>query len=169
MAGQLVTTTDEIAVEKFLAAWIRADVAAAMHHVADDASYALYLSDELFPFAGETVGRANIEASLRLMREHFDYLVFRPYSVIHEGARVRLRVEFMYRHSASGEIVSGRFRLVLRMRDGLIVRGDEYHDREMLEAFMRHLGGPSLPQRTTQRHVAWSPRGRRRQKQREPT
>lgn len=43
----------------------------------------------------------------------------------------------MYRHRASGEILSGHFRLVLKFREGMIVRGDEYHDRARIEAFMR--------------------------------
>ena len=60
-----------------------------------------------------------------------------PFNIHDEGDRVRLQVEFMYRHRASGEPLSGIFRLVLQFRDGEIIRGDEYHDRARIEAFMR--------------------------------
>ncbi len=48
----------------------------------------------------------------------------------------------MYRHRASGEVLDGRFRHVMRVKDGLIVRTDEYHDRAKVETFMRLVGGP---------------------------
>lgn len=108
-----------------------------MRYIAHDCSYALHISDEALPFAGETVGRTAIEATLRHIREKFDYLLYRPFNIHDEGDRVRLQVEFMYRHRASGEPLSGIFRLVLQFRDGEIIRGDEYHDRARIEAFMR--------------------------------
>jgi ketosteroid isomerase-like protein len=43
----------------------------------------------------------------------------------------------MYRHRRSGEVLSGRFRMIMRVEDGLIVRTDEYHDRAKVEAFLR--------------------------------
>jgi ketosteroid isomerase-like protein len=43
----------------------------------------------------------------------------------------------MYRHRDSGEVLSGRFRHVMRVENGLIRRVDEFHDRAKVEAFMR--------------------------------
>jgi ketosteroid isomerase-like protein len=43
----------------------------------------------------------------------------------------------MYRHRESGQVLSGRFRLVIRVEVGLIQRVDEFHDRAKVEAFMR--------------------------------
>jgi ketosteroid isomerase-like protein len=130
----------EDTVRRFFEAWINNDVDAAMRFVADDAVYALYISKELLPFGGETVGRAGIEAALREARRQFEYLVFRPFRYVTSGGTVRLRVEFMYRHRASGEVLSGRFRMVMEVRGGLILRADEYHDRAMVEAFLRLYG-----------------------------
>ena len=48
----------------------------------------------------------------------------------------------MYRHRASGEVLSGRFRMVMQVKDGLIDRADEYHDRAKVEAFLRLVGQP---------------------------
>ena len=34
----------------------------------------------------------------------------------------------MYRHLQSGEVLEGRFRMVMQVKDALIVRADEYRD-----------------------------------------
>lgn len=111
--------------------------------VAEDSAYALYVSGELLPHGGETVGRASIEAALRQVRLDFEYLLYRPLNLKAKGEVVRFQVEFMYRHRRSGETLSGRFRFVMRVKDGRIVRADEYHDRAKVEAFMRLFGSPT--------------------------
>lgn len=127
----------EDVIRRFLAVWAAGDIDACVGFLAEDAVYALYISREAVPFGGETVGRRDIEHALRQIRRQWDYLVFRPRNFVTDGDSVRLRVEHMYRHRSSGEVLSGYFRLVFTLRDGLIVRGDEYHDRAMVEAFVR--------------------------------
>jgi ketosteroid isomerase-like protein len=127
----------EDAVRSFNASWIAGDIEAAIQFVAEDCVYALYISDEILPFGGETRGRESIKAVLHMMRDQFEYLLYRPQILKIDRDMVRQRVEFMYRHNKSGEILSGNFRLIFRVRDGLLVRGDEYHDRPMVEAFLR--------------------------------
>jgi ketosteroid isomerase-like protein len=131
--------TPEQVVQAFHAAWAPGDgdIPRAMGYVAEDAVYILYLSNELLPFAGETSGRAAIEASLREIRRQFEYLLYRPFNIAVEGDVVRMRVEHIYRHRASGELLSGNFRIVFTVRDGKICRAEEYHDRAKVEAFMR--------------------------------
>lgn len=124
-------------VRRFNEVWASGDVDAAMGLVHEDAVYNLYIAEDLLPVAGRTVGRANIEAGLRMVRRQFEYLLYRPLDLIADGEDVRHQVEFMYRHRASGETLSGRFRMVMRVEDGLIVRADEYHDRARVEAFLR--------------------------------
>ena len=124
-------------VAQFVRVWAAGDIDASMRFIAEDCVYALHISNEVLPFGGVTAGRANIEAVLRQIRDKFDYLVYRAHNIVAEGHLVRLRVEHMYRHRASGEILSGNFRLVIEVRDGLLIRGDEYHDRAMVEAFFR--------------------------------
>ena len=111
-----------------------------MLFVAEHAVYALYISGDLLPFAGETVGRDNIAAALRRMPPDYEYLLYRPLDLVTNGDEVRYQVEFMYRHRASGEVLSGRFRMIMRVENGLLVRTDEYHDRAKVEAFMRLFG-----------------------------
>jgi ketosteroid isomerase-like protein len=128
------------AVDQFNAAWAAGDVDVAMSWVAEDAVYALYISGELLPHGGDTFGREQIGAALKQVRVDFEYLLYRPMHVHAKNDVVRFQVEFMYRHRASGEILSGRLRFVMRVIAGLIVRADEYHDRAKVEAFMRLFG-----------------------------
>jgi ketosteroid isomerase-like protein len=131
----------EETVRRFLKAWATGDTERSIPYIAEDAVYALHISNEVLPFGGETVGRPAIEAALRMMREQFDYLLFRPHNFVSDGDAVRVRVEHMYRHKASGEVLAGNFRAVFLVRDGRIGRCDEYHDRAMVESFMRLFGG----------------------------
>ena len=112
-----------------------------MSYVAENCVYALYISGDVLPHGGETVGRDNIAAALRQVREDFEYMLYRPLNFKERGTEVRFQVEFMYRHRRSGEVLNGRFRFVARVEDGLIVRADEYHDRAKVEAFLRLFGG----------------------------
>jgi len=132
-------------VAKFNAAWEAGDVEAALAFVADDAVYELHISSEVLPFGGQAVGRAAIEATFRRIRADWDYILYRPLALTEAGDIVRFQVEFMYRHLASGQVLSGRFRLVMRIEGGLIKRADEYHDRAKVEAFMRLVGGLEKP------------------------
>jgi ketosteroid isomerase-like protein len=130
-------------VRQFNKAWAEGDLAGAMRWVAENSVYALYVSGELLPHGGETVGRDKIAAALRQVRADFEYLLYRPLNLKANGEVVRFQVEFMYRHRRSGETLSGRLRFVMRVKGGLIVRADEYHDRAKVEAFMRLFGGPT--------------------------
>jgi len=127
-------------VQRFNALWPAGDVDGATALVAEHAVYNLYISEDLLSVGGQTVGRVNIEAALRQVRTEFEYLLYRPFDLIANGNDVRHQVEFMYRHVRSGEIISGRFRMIMRVEDGLITRADEYHDRAKVEAFLRLFG-----------------------------
>ncbi len=132
-----VVETNTRVYKDFARAWAAGDFEQTLHHIAPDAVYTLYISEEQLPFAGETVGRDAIEGALRAIRQQFEYLLYRPQNIVADGDIVRSQVEFMYRHRASGEILSGRFRIIFKIIDEKIVRADEYHDRARIEAFMR--------------------------------
>jgi ketosteroid isomerase-like protein len=140
--ARLKTAAPTDVVRQFNEAWAAGDIDAGMSLVADYAVYALYISGELLPIGGESIGRANIEAGLRQVRNDFEYLLFRPLDLHAKGDEVRYQVEFMYLHRRSGEVLSGRFRLIMRIENDLIVRTDEYHDRAKVEAFLRLFASP---------------------------
>lgn len=109
----------------------------ALQYVAEDAVYALHLAGEEAPVVPETAGRQNIEAAFRQIGDQFEYLAFRPHGFETDGDVTRLRIDQMYRHRASGEMLAGTALIVIRVRDGAVVRADEYHDRPLIEAFLR--------------------------------
>lgn len=120
-----------------MACWIACDIDGAMELCGPDVVYSLNIDREVMAFAGEAVGKPAVHASFKLLRKEFDYLVVRPKAYLQEGDRVRIPVEFFYRHRASGETISGTMRLVLTWRGGLIRRIDEFADAALVEAFVR--------------------------------
>ena len=109
--------------------------------ITDDITYALYVDQDVLPFAGETQGKAAFRERIAQMQYSFEYVLYRPLGVRAVGYVAHTQVEFMYRHRASQEILSGRFRLVLTVRGDLISRIEEYHDAERVKAFIRLVGG----------------------------
>jgi ketosteroid isomerase-like protein len=116
------------------------DLDGAMTYFAADAVYVLHFGETVHAFGGEKRGKAAIRETLQKFRDHFDLILYRPFPMIAEGGVVRGQVEFISRHRVSGEDLSGRFRLVWTVADGLIVRCEEYHDAARVTAFMRLFG-----------------------------
>jgi ketosteroid isomerase-like protein len=116
----------------FNRAWGAGDIDAAMACVADDGVFQLRLPNDMTAY-----GREAIAAALRGARVDFEPILYRPLSLVTEGDTVRFQVEFMYRHRASGEILNGRLRMVMRVEDGAIVRADEFHDGAKVQAYLR--------------------------------
>lgn len=105
-----------------------------------DIVYTLNVSPDALILGGETCGWDAVNAKMMGMREVFDYLVYRPRVLAVRGEEVRARVEFLFRHRRSGELLSGQMRSVFLVRNELIVRIDEYVDAPLVESFMRVFG-----------------------------
>jgi ketosteroid isomerase-like protein len=124
-------------VVSFLKCWIAQDVELTVAHAADDVVYALHISKEALPFGGETHGKERIRGVLYAILADFDYLKYEPVILGAQDDMVRVQVSFIYHHRRTGEDLVGSKRLVIKLRDGLIARVDEYHDAALVEAFMR--------------------------------
>ena len=123
--------------EALLSRW-RVDPSGCMDAFTDpDIVYTLNVSPDALLLGGETRGREVVRAKMLAIREQFDYLVYRPRVFSVRDDVVRVRTEFVYRHRPSGELISGQMRTVFTVRDGLIVRVDEFVDAAMIESFMR--------------------------------
>lgn len=123
--------------EMLLGHW-RDDPAGCMRtYIAPDIVYTLNVSPEALMLGGETRGWDAVNAKLLGIREAFEYLVYKPRIFAIQGNVVRARIEFVYRHKRSGQLLSGHMRSVFEIRDGLVVRCDEYVDAPLVEAFMR--------------------------------
>ncbi|CAN1724160.1 SnoaL-like domain-containing protein [Hyphomicrobium sp. 1Nfss2.1] len=99
--------------------------------------YTLNVSPDALLLGGETHGRDAVTVKMLGIREQFDYLVFKPRIFSVSGDVVRIRIEYVFQHKASGELLSGNMRSEFTVRDGLIVRVDEFVDAPMIESFMR--------------------------------
>lgn len=124
-------------VAAFLAHWRVQDVEMTLAHTSEDIVYALYISEHALPYGGETSGKASIRNVLYAILAEFDYLKYDPTIVAVDDDVVRAQVQFTYHHRLTGENLAGSKRLVFTVRDGLVVRIEEYHDAGMVEAFMR--------------------------------
>lgn len=124
-------------VDEFLRNWLAQDIEGTVATGAEDIVFALHISNDALPFGGETHGRDACRSLLYTILADFDYLRYEPVVLGEEDGVVRVQVSFHYHHRRTGENLIGTKRLVFKVRDGLIVRLDEYHDAGFVEAFMR--------------------------------
>jgi ketosteroid isomerase-like protein len=124
-------------VAETLRRWATQDVEFAFEFVADDVVYALYIDEDLAPFAGVRHGREAMMEAFYQMIEHYDYLKWEQVIVGAEGDVVRVQTQFRLHHRRTGTDLEGSMRTVITMRDGLMVRCEEFLDRGMVESFMR--------------------------------
>lgn len=124
-------------VAEALKLWSVQDVASTFVFVAEDVVYVLHFDEELAPFAGITHGReAMMDAFYRIIEE-FDYLEYSPVIMSVEGEMVRVYTRHSYLHRRTGSVIAGSYRTIFTVRDGLIVRCEEFVDRGLVESFMR--------------------------------
>ena len=133
-------STEQV-VRTALSAYAAQDFETFLAQLADDVVYTLWLDETVLPFAGEARGKSEFGGRLALMHRAFDYVLWRPLSVNIQGEIATNQIEFMLKHRATGEMVTGRCRFVTRVVDGRVVQVDEHHDRERIQAFMRLVGG----------------------------
>jgi ketosteroid isomerase-like protein len=137
--------------------WRTQDVETTFELCADDVVYVLYVSEDAVPFGGVTQGRDAMMSVFYTFIEQFDYLKYEPLIVGVDGDVVRVQTQFQYHHRRTGEDLTGSMRTVFTVRDGLVVRCEEYVDRGLVESFMRLarqreadneiVAPPALPQR----------------------
>ncbi len=118
-------------------AWSTNDIAGTLALFADDCVWIIHVDRAALPLAGKVQGIAAIKIRLQQLIECFAYKLFRPMEIVSHGKQVRARVEIMVQHRNSGEIFSGRLRLVMDVQDGKVTSIEEFHDAPLLEAFMR--------------------------------
>lgn len=118
-------------------AWQKRDKAATLALLADNIAFALLVPQDVLPFGGETVGKASVSDRLQTILEQFDTLSYEGKVTRSHGDTVHGMVAYRFRHTVTRETIDGVMRHVIQVRDGLIVRINEYHDIELVRAFMR--------------------------------
>jgi len=118
-------------------AWQKRDKAATLALLADNVVFALLVPQEVLPFGGETVGKASVSDRLQTILDAFDTLSYEGKVTRVQDEIVHGMVAYQFRHKLTRETIDGVMRHVIQVRDGLIVRINEYHDIELVRAFMR--------------------------------
>lgn len=118
-------------------AWRRRDKAATLAFFAADAVYQMMLPTDVVPFGGETRGKASISDRLQTILDVFDTVRSDLVPGYGDGDCAHGTVSFCFRHRLTGEEIEGSMRQVIRVRDGLVVEFQEFHDLEKVRAFMR--------------------------------
>ena len=124
-------------VAEALKVWGAQDVESTFEFAADDVVYVLHFDEDLAPYAGVTYGKEAMKAAFYSMIEEFDYLLWAPVIVGAEDGVVRVQTQFRYHHRRTAATLEGSMRTIFTVRDGLIVRCEEYLDRGLVESFMR--------------------------------
>jgi ketosteroid isomerase-like protein len=128
-------------------AWQVRDKAATLATLADGIVFALYVPQEVVPFGGETRGKPSVSDRLQMILDQFDTLIYEGKVTRTQGATVYGRVAYCFRHKVTGEAIDGAMRQVIEVRDGLIAKLSEYHDIELVRAFMRLVSYAAAEQR----------------------
>ncbi len=154
-------------IEQLIAAWNTQDVESTLPFIDDDAVFALYVSEETVPFGGVSRGKDEIRATLYMMLAEFDYLKFDRTIVGVDDDVVKVQTQFKFHHRRTGGNLEGSMRTVFTVRDDLVIRCDEYLDRDLVDAFMRLtrereaaneiVAPPDIPRRPSQEPVAEAP------------
>jgi ketosteroid isomerase-like protein len=118
-------------------AWQVRDKAATLATLADGIVFALYVPQEVLPFGGETRGKASVSDRLQMILDQFDTVLYEGKVTRTQGETVYGRVAYRFRHKITGESIDGSMRQVVEVRDGRIAKLSEYHDIELVRAFMR--------------------------------
>ncbi len=147
-------------IASFFASWGAQDVEWTLEHFHEEIVYEMHVDAAELPFFRVTRGREACRNALFSVLRDFDYLKYEPTINSVQGNTVRASIAFRYRHRPTGEVLEGTRRLVFRLKDGLIIRIDGYHDAKLFEVYMRlmkHrvetnqlLSGPELPKRQRQ-------------------
>lgn len=125
------------ALQGIWAAWIKRDKAATLEFFSHDVEYAIFIPQEVLPFGGVTRGKAALSDRLQMILDQFDTLSYAPVFHGSDNDTARGIVHYHFAHKATGETIDGLMRHVAKMKDGLIVRLEEYHDIDRIQAFMR--------------------------------
>lgn len=139
-------TDPEGVVEGFYQAFLAGDQAMQMAYFADDARFHEHIPADVIPYAGRTLGKAELTERLAFMYATWDCVHAQPLSFLVDGEQVTCQMEFVFRYKPTGNTLEGRARHIFRVVGGRIVRLDEYLDAALLDAFMRlNAVGAAIP------------------------
>jgi ketosteroid isomerase-like protein len=118
-------------------AWGDNDLDAFMSYLAEDVVYVVNVDGLEVPYAASAVGKAEVRQRLQLLLDTFVVNAFVAEDIVHEPEFSRSRVIGYYKHKKTGERLDTKLRFHGWIKDGLLVRIEEYLDAAYVEAFQR--------------------------------
>lgn len=115
--------------------WGDGDFDGFMALIADDIVYTVNVDG--VPYAASAVGKDEVRQRMRLLLDTFVVNAFVVEYLVHEPAYSRSSVLGYYKHKKTGERLDIKLRFHGWVKDGLLVRLEEYHDAVYIEAFER--------------------------------
>jgi ketosteroid isomerase-like protein len=103
----------------------------------DDVVHTVNVDALKIPWASSAVGKADVSARLKLIIDTFVVDAFVIENLVYEEEELRAAVLGYHVHRKTGERLDVRLRFRVRVRDGLIVRLDEFLDAAYIDAFER--------------------------------
>ena len=113
----------------------------------DDVVHTVNVDALKIPWASSAVGKADVSARLKLIIDTFGVDAFVIENLVYEEEELRAAVLGYHVHRKTGERLDVRLRFRVRVRDGLIVRLDEFLDAAYIDAFERFVRYLSRPRR----------------------
>lgn len=108
--------------------------------LADDIVHNVNVDALQIPWVSSASGKPDVAARLRLIIDTFVVDAFVIETLVYGEEDVRATVLGYHKHRKSGERLDIRLRFRVRVREGLIVRLDEFLDAAYIDAFQRFVG-----------------------------
>jgi len=129
---------EEIAVfRRAVRCWSDEDFEGTVALLDDDIVHTVNVDALQIPWVSSAEGKANVAARLKLIADTFVVNAFVLETITHEEGEIRATVLGYHVHRKTRERLDVRVRFRVRVRDGRIVRIDEFLDAAYIEAFQR--------------------------------
>lgn len=129
---------EEIAVfRRAVRCWSEEDFEGAVALLGDDIVHTVNVDALQIPWVSSAEGKVNVSARLKLIADTFVINAFIIEALAYEAGEIRATVLGYHVHRKTRERLDVRVRFRVRVRDGLIVRIDEFLDAAYIEAFQR--------------------------------
>lgn len=129
---------EEIAVfRRAVRCWSEEDLEGAVALLDDGIVHTVNVDALQIPWVSSAEGKVNVSARLNLIADTFVVNAFVIEALAYDDGEIRATVLGYHMHRKTRERLDVRVRFRVRVRDGLIVRIDEFLDAAYIEAFQR--------------------------------
>ncbi|MDZ4841885.1 MAG: nuclear transport factor 2 family protein [Hyphomicrobium aestuarii] len=105
-------------ISEFNLAYQTGDIDRAFGFVAEDCIFTMHFAEDLVQHAGRWQGASQIRQAIDMARSNYQYLVYQPVITMVDDDTVRVRVDFIGWHRASGEQISMTFTQMFVVHNG---------------------------------------------------